>query len=60
VAADRLEHSMTIADKHYRQTAPDHFAKALQPCYPIEQHTLPQLPRSIGGSNRNERQVEGK
>ena len=32
VAADWLGHSTTIADKHYRQTTAEHFAKAIGKC----------------------------
>ncbi len=52
VAADWLGHSTTIADKHYRQTTEEHFARALQPCaaYALQQGTET---RESDGNGRN-------
>ena len=52
VAADWLGHSTTIADKHYRQTTAEHFARALQPAL--------QLPTEMDGSSGNEQNDENE
>ena len=48
VAADWLGHSTTIADKHYRQTTDEHFAKAVQ--NPVQQ---PAETTEATGNGRN-------
>jgi hypothetical protein len=50
VAADWLGHSTTIADKHYRQTTAEHFARAL--------HAALQSPTETDGSDGKERKDE--
>jgi hypothetical protein len=50
VAADWLGHSTMIADKHYRQTTADHFARALHPAL--------QSPAATDGSDGNEGRSE--
>jgi integrase len=56
VAAGWLGHSTTIADKHYRQTTAEHFAKALQNA----QHAAQQQSTETGEADGNERKVESE